>query len=127
MWVPWLIILACETRDPTETQPEPGVVNESLLPSAAIDLNMADGEMLRFGSVEGYRARRPDYTGDLAILVWADPLNKSVQDQARELAERPALVLVVEPNPNPAPTISYIEGLPGIMRIEQTTIEASNP
>ena len=127
MLLPWLLLLACETADTPNTISEPENMNQSLLPSSVIDLNMAEGEMLRFGTVQGYRARRRDYTGDLAIVMWADPFEESVQSQARERAEQPALVFVVAPLQNMDATLSYIEGLPGITRIEHVGLEARNP
>ena len=79
---------------------------------------------MRFNRVEGFLARRPDYEGDLAILVMRDPLREDSQREAIALAETPALVLLVAPESSVEAARSYLEGIEGIGRVElhvQTT------
>ena len=127
MRVLYIFLLACNSDKPPALSSHPTPNRTIELPEPTIDLHMADGEMLRFGSVEGYRARRRDYQGPLAILIQDDPRSETAQERARELAERPALVLVIAPDGDTASAISYLEGIPGISDVQYEPIADGAP
>ena len=127
-----LFLLGC---DPSPVQPPPtlsletttaGQVDE-VLPPSVLDLDRARGEMLRFDQVEGFRARRLDYSGNLGLILQGDPRDKSNQREALSLAETPALVLLVSPETDLGATTDYMLGVKGIEHVEVRNLENVTP
>jgi hypothetical protein len=118
-----LLFLACGSAAPEPSSAEQAATQPPAeLPSSILDLAEARGEMLRFNQLEGFRARRPDFEGSLAILALGDPRGKEDQLAALRLAELPALVLVVSSDTDLDVAEAYLGQLPGIDEVERRTL-----
>ena len=139
MSLAWLF-LACQPSAPVSLNEEVVVAEHqsisstqestdrppSSLPPPARDHHRAQGERVRFNQVVGYLARRSDHLRSIGILLTGDSLSAQDQHLARQLADSPAVVLLISPDVDPAQGEAYLLGMEGITGVErQSTTEGA--
>ena len=112
---------ASSAPDPTASSADSEATAE--LPAPIRDPQRARGSMLRYGTIEGYRSRRLDFTGSSALLVRGDPRSPAHQREADLLAETPALVLLVDHSSDLHAAEAYLLAIEGILSVEIRSLD----